>query len=515
MNTDWTGGYVVDVPYTEALTSDLCPAWFSMIAVLNGQPPLPTDRRLTWADVGCGNGLTACMVAAGNPNVDVWGVDFNPTHVERARHVANAVGIDNATFEEASFEAIARDDALGPHEIDVVVVHGVYSWISTENQGHIVEFIRRRLRPGGLAYIMYEVATGWAGMIPLAELLRLTVDADRRRSDLALADAVRTLLELRDRGAKYFPVGPHETNQVEKMSNADAFYAAHEYLGSHFAPLTFDAVATRMAGAHCSHLGTSDATGHMRGMWLSPEIASTFEHQPDEVAREQMFDLVVQRALRRDIYRRGKATVPGSVSEGWKRDLRLIGLDRDFKPGDPFKVLLGEVRVDNDIYEPLVQHLRSSDLRLSDVQTIHPQLDLADAYAAMCLLADAGFAFPISPTSREDEAGIAARRMNEFMIAENRRGRDHLALVSPAIGSAIGSDFIELFTLGELWSGPGHDLEVLVESVLDDLERQGRRVRAADGSPIGGRNEARAVVVEAVGRTLGRMSGVLRRLGIS
>src|SRR4051794_7865699 len=80
VTTTWNDGYVTDVPYTEPMISDLCPAWLSMISVLNGQPPLDPKRQLVWADLGCGSGLSACMVAATNPNIKVWGFDFNPAH---------------------------------------------------------------------------------------------------------------------------------------------------------------------------------------------------------------------------------------------------------------------------------------------------------------------------------------------------------------------------------------------------------------------------------------------------
>ena len=127
----WNDGYVVDVAYTEPIIGYLCPSHISMSAVLHGQPPLPMDRPLTWLDLGSGSGVSACMVAAANPDVEVWGCDFNPAHVERARAFAADAGLsDVCTFDEASFAEVAANDDLGPPSADVIVVHGVYSWIS-------------------------------------------------------------------------------------------------------------------------------------------------------------------------------------------------------------------------------------------------------------------------------------------------------------------------------------------------------------------------------------------------
>ena len=246
--SSWRDGYVVDVSYIEPLNLDVCPAWISMACVLNGQPPLDRTRPLVWAELGSGSGLSACMVAAANGDVEVWGCDFNPAHVERSRALARAAALERCTFDEASFAEVAADERLGPAAVDVVVVHGVYSWVSPENQAHITEFIRRRLRPGGVAYLSYEVPTGWASMVPIAEALRLLTDADGRRSDLAFPDAVATVQRLAAGGARAFPLGPHEASQLAGLPSADVRYAVHEYLGAHFAPLMFDEVADRMAG---------------------------------------------------------------------------------------------------------------------------------------------------------------------------------------------------------------------------------------------------------------------------
>ncbi len=108
-----------------------------MISVFNGEPPLDLGRQLVWLDLGCGTGLGTCTVAAGNPSVEVWGVDYNPAHIERGRDLARRAGLTNCHFAEVSFEELAQDCRLGPDEVDVVIVNGVYSWVSGANQRHI------------------------------------------------------------------------------------------------------------------------------------------------------------------------------------------------------------------------------------------------------------------------------------------------------------------------------------------------------------------------------------------
>ena len=81
--TAWNDGYVVDAAYTEQAFPQMTPGWLSFVSLLHGQPPIDTTGPLTFMELGCGNGLTSCLVAATHPGASVWGYDFNPAHVAR------------------------------------------------------------------------------------------------------------------------------------------------------------------------------------------------------------------------------------------------------------------------------------------------------------------------------------------------------------------------------------------------------------------------------------------------
>ena len=42
----------------------------------------------------------------------------------------------------------------------------IWSWVSEENQRVIVDFVRRKLKVGGLLYISYNCQPGFAAMVP-------------------------------------------------------------------------------------------------------------------------------------------------------------------------------------------------------------------------------------------------------------------------------------------------------------------------------------------------------------
>lgn len=496
----WADGYVVDAPYFEPMLPDLSPAWLSFVSVLHGQPPLDLSRPLTWLDLGSASGISACMVAAGNPTVDVWGFDHNPAHVERGRSFADRAGLPNCHFEEASFAALVTDPGIGPAEADVIVVSGVYSWVSAANQGHIREVVRQRLRPGGVAYVMYETAPGWSSMVPLAEALRLISDADGRRPDLAFHDAAATVMGLRDAGSPYFPVGARETDQVDGWPRANGFYAAHEYLGHHFRPLLFDDVVYAMAEARCSYVGQLDATDHLAAYWAPPALADVVQSAPDPVSRELYRDLIAQRPLRRDLYRRGLHSSTPLQQQMALTELEVVGLGHRFDDRE-VRVVAGGIGLDPVFYEPLLGVLAHERLSISTICEIHTDWTFADAAVCLALLVAAGYAMPATPDAPTTDAIAACRRLTRVLIEEDRLGADHSAIMSPSTGSAVEVDSVAILALGELWDGAPADAEALAERVVDGLGLQGRLIRH-ENELVEDRGTALAVGGDRISRLL-------------
>ena len=509
----WNDGYVVDIAYTEPIIGDLCPAHISMSAVLHAQPPLSTDRPLTWIDLGSGSGVSACMVAAANPDVEVWGCDFNPAHVERARAFAADAGLSDAcSFDEASFAEVAGNDHLGPPSADVIVIHGVYSWISRANQEHIGEIVRRRLRPGGVVFVSYALPTGWSAMTPVAEALHLRAQVDGRRSDLAFTTAAQDLFRLADAGARSFPLSPFEAPAFESLRTSDPRYAAHEFLGAHFRPLMFHEVEEVMAEGRCSYLGSLEATDLLTRLG-PPELVELVGQVTDVTVRETMRDLAVQRPLRRDLFRRGLATTTVVDQEGWLRDLTVVGLDRPLVEGVSVSVPLGTITVDTAFYRPLLALLAERPITVADLLSMHPDLTFSDAIGSLALLVGGGYARPEVPGWRASPTVARARRLNEVLIDENRRGGDHRGLVSPATGGAIDSEHVEMLTLGALWSGHERDADGLTDHVLGELRRQRRLVRE-NGVLVDDEAAARPIVRARVSSALSRIDGLLTAHGI-
>src|SRR5579872_3658525 len=200
---EWDSGYVTDVAYTTNFHREITPSWLSLTSMLLGQRPPNLARPFSYADLGCGNGFTTLVVAATYPHADVWGFDFNPAHVEFASGLAALAGLGNVHFVETSFAELAAQPADALPQFDIIVSHGVMSWVSPENQREIYSIIAHRLRPGGLAYLGYNVTTGWAAMVPLRRLMHMLSLTSKERTDLGAAGVLDFIDRLKQSGAGY------------------------------------------------------------------------------------------------------------------------------------------------------------------------------------------------------------------------------------------------------------------------------------------------------------------------
>lgn len=517
-NSGWNDGYMVDTVYMPQIVTELSPTWLSMVSVLNGQPPLRRvgGRPLRWLDLGCGFGNSTAMVAAANDDVEVWGVDFNPAHVDVARTFAARAGLDNCHFVEASFGELAADPTIGPDEVDVVVVNGVYSWISEANQRQIGEIVRQRLRPGGFAYVMYEVALGWASLTPVTEALRLHAATGRRRPEAAFGAAAEALKDLADRGARSFPLPPSEAKRMESWRGADGYYAAHEYLGSNFGPLMFDQVARVMGDARCSFVGTTGALSAFQYNWMPDELRDMFLDVDDVVLREMLHDVMGERALRTDLYRRGLVAVTGSEYLEWVNELEIVGLGRPLDD-KPIELLVGGVNLDPDYHRPLVKALRSGPLDIAAIRAIHTDWGPRDATIAMALLIGGGYAAPSVRGTPSKAVRKRCAHLNDVLFDELAHGIGHGYLVAPKLGSSINVDAVELRAMAILRDADGDtapDVESLTDAVMVDLDRLGHQVRH-EGELISDPDEARRIVGERVRHAVRTRKRVLPALGIT
>ncbi|MEH6446991.1 MAG: class I SAM-dependent methyltransferase [Oceanospirillaceae bacterium] len=143
--SDWTSGYRADINYLYEYYPEFNPNRIRL-ALLKAGLQFPEVK--TACELGFGQGLGLCINDIGS-DVEWYGTDFNPSQASFAIELAKEFK-DKQTYFDDSFEEFCSRDDLP--DFDFIALHGIWTWISDENRHIIIDFIRRKLRPGGVVY---------------------------------------------------------------------------------------------------------------------------------------------------------------------------------------------------------------------------------------------------------------------------------------------------------------------------------------------------------------------------
>jgi SAM-dependent methyltransferase len=509
----WDDGYVTDVGYTSNVYRETTPCWLALTALLLGQRPPDLARPFRYADLGCGNGMTALFVAATCPQAEVWGFDFNPAHIETARRWASAAGLGNVHFVETSFAELAALPVAGLPEFDFIVSHGVLSWISPRNQEAMIAVIGQRLRAGGLAYMGYNTTTGWGAMLPVHTLMRLMAETRPERTDLAVPAIFDQLQRLKDSGARYFPANPAADSRIETVRKQDRSYVAHELLNADWHPMMAAQVMDTMATVKCQFVGSATLTENIDAVSQAPEMQKLIAETADPRLRETLRDFGVAQGFRRDVYRRGLVPLPAAEQVEMLDALRFARCAA-LPTGDvSFTTAIGTFTGRAEVYQPLLALLENGSVSLAEARQTpafagRPTGELVQA---LTLLASGGFVHPVLP---DPEVGRAsARALNRAIARANANGVDLPRLAAPAIGSMVAIDTLETLVVGRLLDGAAADETALAGYVLEMLRRTGRNLQR-EGKVVDDPAESLRLAGELVGKVLGPRARLLRGLGV-
>jgi SAM-dependent methyltransferase len=512
----WDDGYVTDVAYTSNFYREITPSWLAMTSLLLGHRPPDLAKPFSYADLGCGNGFTALIVAATSPHADVWGFDFNPAHVEFASSLAARAGLGNVRFVESSFADLeGMTDAQLP-DFDIMVSHGVLSWISPANRARLISAVTRRLKPGGLAYLSYNVTTGWTSMIPVQALMRTLAVASPERSDAAVPGVLDYLDRLKQAGALYFQANPAIEARLTDIRKQDQRYVAHEYLNRDWHPLMFADVAGDMLEGKCRFIGSATLAENIDTVAVPQNVAPMVAETRDPYLRETLRDLGCAQSFRRDVYRKGIAPLPAPEQQSLLEGLTIAALGMPVPEGGvTFATPIGSVTGQPEVYQPLLSMLDagSVSIRQARASPAFAEPSLVELMQAFTLLVAGGYAHPMLPDGGTAAGHEASRRLNLTIAEANATAADLPRIAAPAIGSTVGGDILETLLVGALLAGKPADVGALSAELVGVLGRSGRSVQR-DGQPVTDQAETLRIVTEAVVGTLERRVSILRRLGV-
>lgn len=217
------------LPYESRPIEWTAPERLAIASLLHGGPRVDL-RSYRYLELGCGNGANLIPLAYYRRHAQFVGVDSASTACQQAMARADALGLDNLKFIHADFgDAVRELDG----EYDVILGHGVFSWVTDTVRDELLDVCERYLAPSGLLCLSYNTRPGWDVRGLLRDFLRtLTAEVQGLPARSELAQQVATRLASILAPVEH-PYSQLLASELGLIRDAHHSYVGHEYLAEH------------------------------------------------------------------------------------------------------------------------------------------------------------------------------------------------------------------------------------------------------------------------------------------
>lgn len=455
----WSQGYVDTVEYINTFAHELLPEMMRFAALSAGIEVTASGGAINYCELGCGQGFAINLNAAANPHMRFYANDFNPAHIAGARRLASEAGIDNIRFYDHSFEEFLEERDL-PAQFDIIALHGIWSWVSPLHRQHILTFICRKLKVGGLVYVSYNAMPGWASAAPLRHLIHRSVERGQVAGVEAMRAALANLQTFEAAGSVFLDQHPLARAKIQELAQADIRYLVHEYLNDNWNAFYFDEVASEFDSAKCKFVGSANARVIIQKIGLTQPQRDLLETITDVSQREVMQDMLVNRRFRRDVF--GKGLRPFSM-EGWIeawRSTRIVLLVPPAEAEMTLRENLGQgPTVDCALL--ISRHLQGGACLVADVlkDTAFEIFDWRSRIEALILLVGFRLAQPCAQVPDEESRKERIGRFNAVVAKRGLTSTDWKIFASPVTGGGVKLNRLEQLFVSALHHGAADPVE--------------------------------------------------------
>lgn len=510
--SDWSEGYVSDIGYTYGYYLELNPHRIPF-ALLNNR--LATGEVVTACELGFGQGVSTNIHAAAS-SVEWYGTDFNPAHAAFAQELANVAESGAKLYDDAFADFCKRSDLP---DFDFIALHGIWSWISDENRTVIVDFIRRKLKVGGVLYISYNTLPGWSAFVPMRHLLNEYVGymgVEGQGIVSQIDGAIKFAEQMLAVNPAYSRANPQVAERFNRMKASNRHYLAHEYFNRDWHPMHFGTMASWLQPAKLDFACSAHYIDHIHAANFSGEQRAFLKEIPDPRFRETVRDFMVNQQFRRDYWIKGPRTLSTLQQLEALRGQRfvMVGNGQEF----PMKInsAIGEAALSEAVYRPIINLL--SDHKPRTVTEIEEavsseKLLLPQIIEVALVLTGAGLLAHAQEDILIDRAKLKTDRLNKHLMERARSNGEIGVLASPVIGGGMSVDRFSQLFLRELQAGK-ETSQALAEGVWKDISLQNQKITKS-GKILETAEENVAELTEQASRFITNQLPRLRALGIA
>ncbi len=478
--TDWTSGYVADIGYTYGYYTELNPQRVKLVFLNAG---LVTPEFGAACELGFGQGLSVNMHAAAS--VCSWhGTDFNPSQAGFAQELVASSGANAHLYDEAFAEFAQRDMP----DFDYIGLHGIWSWISDENRTVIVDFIRKKLKVGGVLYISYNTLPGWGTFAPMRHLM--TEHAEIIGADgIGIVSRIDGALDFTEKLFATNPLfaraNPQVNEKIKQLKGQNRHYLAHEYFNHDWHPMHFSAMGQWLEPAKLSYACSAHYMDSVEIVNLTPDQQAFLRGIHDPMFKQTVRDFMVNQQFRKDYWVKGARRITPLEQAQGLRDQRLIMTTH--LPDMILKVIgaLGEASLPKKFYAPVLDLMADHKIRsLGQIeQAVKDQgINFSQLIQTVLVLCGNGTVSPVQSDIEATKAKKHTDKLNNQLMLKARSCNDITYLASPVTGGGIGVGRFQQMFVMSLQQGKKKP-EEWAAFVAQILASQGQKI-VKEGTPL-------------------------------
>jgi len=445
--SDWTSGYVADIGYTFGYYPELNPLRARLAFLDAGL--VPPDNG-THCELGFGQGVSTNFHAAASGST-WYATDFNPAQAGFAQSLERVSGANAHLSDEAFADFCTRADLP---DFDSIGLHGIWSWVSDENRRVIVDFVRRKLKVGGVVYISYNTQPGWGAMVPMRDLLteHSEVMGVAGQGIVSRIDGALDFAEkLFATSPTYAKANPLVIERLNRIRGQNRNYLAHEYFNRDWLPMPFSMMSQWLAPAKLNYACSAHYLDHIDAVNLTAEQQVFLREIPDPMFRETVRDFMVNQQFRRDYWVKGARKLnPQEQAEALRAQKVVLVSHR---PDASLKVngALGEAAMSEAIYNPILDLLVDHKPRtIGQIEQAVKDMGVTfvQVTQAVMVLTGAGALAAVQDEAVIPKAKTQTDKLNAHLIDKARSSGDISYLASPVTGGGVTvGRFQQLFLL--------------------------------------------------------------------
>lgn len=474
----WGEGYRTDLEYNAYYFRELN-SLFSKFVLNTKGIRFPVVHNA--CELGFGQGVSLNVHSAAS-DVKWWGTDFSPSMTAFAKETSESYDTSPALFEQAFMDFCNRPDLPC---FEFIAMHGIWSWISKDNQEAIVDFIKRKLSPGGVLYVSYNVNVGWTSLSPVREILNDHFNLMNGSGRSVVSNLKKSLefaeraLEASDRFKMSHPTASERFKVTQEKSMN---YLAHEYLNENWNPISFMDAHRNFSSAKLSWGCSANMLDSISEINFNSSQIAILEEIDNIALRQAVVDLFLNTQFRKDYWVKGARTLSDLEQAEQLRAQRIVLTVRRADVNLKVKGGLGEATMQDTVYNPILNAL--ADHKVKTLGQLEQELKaskdggsitFAELLQAALVLGASGAVAVAQDDSTAQKLKKQTDKLNRHIMLNARSGGDFSVLASPVTGGGvIVARTSQLFLLAR--ENGRKDPADWAKFVWDILAAQGQRV---------------------------------------